>query len=346
VNTTAAVLVESRQPLELAQLSIPALGPGQVLVAIAYSGVCHTQLLEVRGHRGNDPYLPHCLGHEGSGTVLEVGPGVTKVKPGDQAILSWIKGSGADVHGPYYDWGGRTVNAGAITTFGHHAVLSENRLTPLPPDLPLRAAALLGCALPTGVGAVVNTAQPHPGQSLAVFGVGGVGLCAVQAAALAGCSPVVAVDVNPAKLEVARQCGATHTVDASAGDPVDAVRGICPGGADYAIEASGRPAVMAQALQSVCDRGGAAVVIGNAHFGEQISVDPRQLNHGKRLLGTWGGDSQPDRDYPRFARLLVAGRLSVEPLLGKVYALDAINDALDDLEAGRVVRPLIDMSLG
>src|SRR5262245_47512663 len=158
MKTTAAILVELGRPLELADIDIPPLKPGQVLVEVAYSGVCHTQVGEVRGHRGADRFLPHCLGHEGSGIVREVGAGVTKVKPGDQAILSWIKGSGADVPGTVYRWGDRQVNAGGITTFSTYSVLSENRLTVLPPGLSLRQAALVGCAVPTGAGVVFNTA--------------------------------------------------------------------------------------------------------------------------------------------------------------------------------------------
>ena len=345
MKTLAAVLVETGKPLVLAELEIPALKPGQVLVEIAFSGVCHTQLLECRGHRGEDRYLPHCLGHEGSGIVCEVGPGVTKVKPGDRVILSWIKGSGADVPQTVYRWGDRGVNAGGITTFSRHAVISENRLTPLPEEIPLRDAALLGCAVPTGVGAVFNTAGPKPGQSIAIFGTGGIGLCAVAGAAIAGCTPIIAVDIRREKLELARQMGATHRVHAAEGDPVREVQRICPGGVDFAIEASGRPEVMLQALHSVRSQGGVAVIVGNARHGERVALDPRQLNLGKQLRGTWGGDNWPDRDFPRYCRLLSAGKLNLEPLLSRTYRLREINAALDDLEAGTVARPLIEMAL-
>lgn len=343
MKTEAAILVRLGESLVLAELETPALKPGQVLVEIAYSGICHTQLLEARGHRGEDRFLPHCLGHEGSGTVLEVGAGAAKVKPGDRVILSWIKGSGGDVPGSVYQWEGRPVNAGGITTFQRHAVVSENRLTPIPAEMPLREAALLGCAVPTGLGAVLNTAQPRPGQSLVVFGAGGIGLCAVAGAAISGCTPVVAVDVLEPKLELARRMGATHCVNAAGGDALAAIRGLCPGGADFAVEATGRPAVMLQALQSVRAQGGAAVVIGNAHFGEKLELDPRELNMGKRLLGTWGGDNVPDRDYPRYCKLWLAGRLDLAPLLGQTYSLADINAALDDLEAGRAARPMVAM---
>lgn len=351
MKTTAAVLVEPGRPLELIELEVPTLKPGQVLVEVAFSGVCHTQVLECRGYRGDDPYLPHCLGHEGSGTVREVGVGVTKVRAGDRVILSWIKGSGMDVPQTLYQWNGRTVNAGGVTTFMTHTVVSENRLTVIPnvgeqgSGVAMEHAALIGCAVPTGVGAVLNVAQARPGQSVAVFGLGGVGLCAVAGAALSANAPIIGVDVQPHKLELAVRCGATHCVCAAEKDPVAESRSLCPGGVDFAIEATGRPAVMLQALASVRNQGGAAVVIGNARYGEQLVVDPRELNHGKRLLGTWGGDSQPDRDYPRYCRLLEAGKLVLGPMLSAPYRLADINRALDDLEAARVARPLLDMAL-
>jgi S-(hydroxymethyl)glutathione dehydrogenase/alcohol dehydrogenase len=343
MKTTAAVLVELGKPLELADLSIPALKPGQVLVEVTYSGVCHTQVGEARGHRGEDKFLPHCLGHEGSGVVRELGAGVTKVKPGDHVILSWIKGSGADVPGTVYDWNGKKVNAGGITTFATYSVISENRLTVVPDGMSMRLAALVGCAVPTGAGVVFNTAQPRPGQSVAVFGVGGIGSCAVAAASLSGCTPVIAVDVNPDKLALARKLGATHTINSKETDAVGEILKVCKGGVDFAIEATGIAPVMRSALACVRSQGGAAVVIGNARFGTTLEIDPRELNQGKRLLGTWGGDNVPDRDYPRYCKLLASGRLDLEPLLSRSYGLTDVNAALDDLEHGKAARPLLDI---
>lgn len=345
MKTPAAILVETGEPLVLADIEIPPLAPGQVLVEIAFSGVCHTQILECRGYRGVDRYLPHCLGHEGSGTVLDVGPGVRKVKAGNAVILSWMKGSGADVPGPRYGWAGRSLSAGPITTFARHSVISENRVTLVTEAVSLRDAAMLGCAVPTGVGAVFNAARPAPGQSLAVFGAGGIGLCAVAAAAVAGCTPIVAVDIHGRKLAVARQMGATHCLDAGSGSVLEEIERVCPGGVDVAIEATGCPDVMRQALASVRRQGGIAVVVGNARHGERLEFDPRELNLGKRLLGTWGGDNWPDRDFPRYGKLLSAGKLNLEPMLSEPYRLREINQALDDLEAGRVVRPLVRMDL-
>jgi S-(hydroxymethyl)glutathione dehydrogenase / alcohol dehydrogenase len=343
MKTTAAVLVELGRPLELVDLDIPSLKPGQVLVEIVYSGVCHTQILETRGHRGEDRFLPHCLGHEGSGIVREVGVGVTKVSPGDKVILSWIKGSGADIAGSVYGWNGRPVNAGAITTFATHSVISENRLTAMPDGLTMRQAAMIGCAVPTGAGVVFNTAKPQPAQSVVVFGIGGIGSCAVAASALCGCFPVIAVDVNPDKFTLARQLGATDFVNPKSGDPVSQILRLCNGGADFAIEATGNPVVMRQSLACVRPQGGTAVVVGNARFGQTLEIDPRELNQGKRLLGTWGGDNVPDRDYPRYCKLIASGRLNVEPLLSRTYGLLDINAALDDLERGLCARPLVEI---
>lgn len=341
MKTTAAVLVATGQPLEIAELEIPALKPGQVLVEIAYSGVCHTQLLECQGQRGPDPFLPHCLGHEASGTVIDIGAGVKKCRVGDRVILSWIKGSGHDVPNCAYLSNAGPVNAGAITTFMTLAVVSENRITLLDAAVPFPLAALVGCAAATGAGAVWNAARLRAGESLAVFGCGGVGLCAVAAAVHGQARSVIAVDVHPLRLQLAKALGASELVDASQGDPVARVRELFPAGVDHAIEASGRPSVMRQALSCVRSRGGQAVVIGNARCGETLEIDPRELNQGKRLLGTWGGDCEPDRDFPRLVSLAQRGDLPLDRLLGREYSLSQVNEALADLQRGDVARPLL-----
>jgi S-(hydroxymethyl)glutathione dehydrogenase/alcohol dehydrogenase len=345
MKTEAALLVATGAPLQIVEIGIPALKPGQVLVEIAYSGACGTQVMEWRGDKGEDKWLPHCLGHEGSGTVLETGPAVTKVKAGDKVVLSWIKGSGIEAGGAVYDWDGRKVNAGGVTTFQRHAVVSENRLTLLPEALPMDVAVLLGCAAPTGMGAVFNVLQARAGDAVAVFGTGGIGLNALMAAALAGATPLIGIDPNPTRRALAKIYGATHVIDPAAGDVLAEIRKIVPQGVDLAVESSGQPAVMDHAVQATRPQGGRAVVIGNARHGATLSLNPAVFNQGKSLLGTWGGDSVPDRDYGRYARLLAAGRFPVRDLLSKPYALTEADQALQDLAAGRVGRPLIDMTL-
>lgn len=343
MRTLAALLVDTSQPLVLDEIEIPALKPGQVLVEISYSGVCHTQLLEARGYRGEDRFLPHCLGHEGSGIVVEVGPRVEKVKQGDKVILSWMKGAGANVPSTVYEWNGRKVNAGAITTFSQYSVISENRLTVLPKEFPMQEAALLGCAFPTGFGSVFNTAQPKPGQSIAIFGCGGIGLCAISAASVMGCVPIIAIDLLSSKLEKAKQLGATHIINAKEADVLQAIKEIGP--LDFAIEASGSPIAMNQALQAVRAQGGTAVIVGNAQHGKTLVIDPSQFNQGKKLLGTWGGDNDPDTHFHRYCNLIQFGKIRLEPFIEKKYSLAEVEKALQDLESGQAIRPLLDMSL-
>jgi S-(hydroxymethyl)glutathione dehydrogenase/alcohol dehydrogenase len=220
----------------------------------------------------------------------------------------------------------------------------ECRLTRLDPDLPFDLAALLGCAIPTGAGMVFNTASVRPGQSVAVFGVGGIGLCALSAAAASGAFPLIAVDRLPQKLKIALELGASHTICVAESPPVESILKICPGGVDIAIEATGRAAVMQQSLESIRSQGGTTVIAGNAPQGEFWQFDPRQLNQGKRILGTWGGDNVPDRDFPRYQRLLLAKKLPLQPLLSRRYSLQNINQALEELEAGVAARPLIEMA--
>ena len=345
----AAVLYELGAPLRLrTDVEVPAPARGQVHVRLAFSGVCRSQLMEARGGRGPDPHLPHLLGHEGSGVVLATGPGVTKVKTGDRVVLGWIKGAGLDPPGPRYRSGGETISAGAVTTFNEEAVVSENRCVPIPAGVPMDVAVLFGCAVPTGAGIVAQIA-PESGTSVAIFGLGGVGMAALMACVLHDCAQVIAVDVASDKLALASALGATACIDAAKHDPVAEVRKLTGGkGVDYAIEAAGFASTIEQAFAAVRERGGRCVFASHPRAGERISLDPHDLISGKRLEGSWGGGSDLDRDIPRFAELYRAKKLPLEKLIARRYRLDDVNRALDDLEAGRVGRPLIeiDASLG
>jgi S-(hydroxymethyl)glutathione dehydrogenase/alcohol dehydrogenase len=341
-STRAAVLTKLNQPLELMDLELPELQAGQVLVDLAYSGVCHSQLLEARGKRGPDRFLPHTLGHEGSGIVRASGPGVVKVKPGDRVVLTWIKGDGQDVPATRYGSAGGAVNSGALSTFMTTTVTCENRLVVMPAAMPLREAALLGCAIPTGAGVVLNTADLQPGQSIAVFGAGGIGLSAVLGARLRQAGIIVAIDVVADKLIAARRLGATHAIDARSLDPVAALLALTTGrGVDVAVEAAGRRETMEAAFRSVRAGGGLCVLAGNLPHGSLMALDPMDLIRGKRIVGTWGGETQPDRDLPRYAQSFLAGALPLGELISHEYRLDEVNDALSALEAGQVARALV-----
>jgi S-(hydroxymethyl)glutathione dehydrogenase/alcohol dehydrogenase len=340
----AAVLYKANSPLRIENgILAPDPAPGQVLVKLAYSGVCRSQLMEVRGHRGIDRFLPHMLGHEGSGVVVATGIGISKLKVNDRVVLGWIKSSGSDVPATKYNLGGQVINAGAVTTFSDYALISENRCVRLPDGMPMDLAVLLGCAIPTGAGIVFNTIQPPAGSSIVVFGLGGVGMSALLACCLANCAQVIAVDVNPAKLATAKKLGATFIINPNDIDPVGQIRLLTGGvGADYAIESAGLVKTIELAFDSI-RRGGLCVFASHPPSNEKISLDPHELISGKRILGSWGGDSNPDRDVPRYVELYRTGKLNLGALISTRYSLDKINFALDDLAAQRVTRPLIEI---
>ena len=342
----AAVLYETGHPLVIEnEIEIPALKAGQVLVKIHFAGVCHSQLMEARGQRGDDPYLPHMLGHEGSATILETGPGVTRFKKDDVVILTWIKSLGADVTQTQYKKGKQVINAGGVTTFSECSVVSENRCVSLPEGVPMDVASLFGCAVLTGAGIVTNTIRPDSKNSLAVFGLGGIGLSALMAAGLYECKTLIAVDVERNKLDLAGEFGATHMIDGSSEDPVERIREITGGdGVDYSIEAAGVVKTIEQAFQSVRKGGGKCVFATHPRAEEKIMLDPFDLICGKQIQGSWGGESRPEEDIPKFAQLYRDGKLPLEKLLTRWYSLDQINEALNDLEQRKVGRPLIAFS--
>lgn len=341
MTTRAAILVRPGRPLVVDEVEVPPLEGGQVLVSLRAAGVCRTQLGEARGWRGRDPWLPHLLGHEGAGDVVATGAGVKKVKPGDYVVVSWIKGAGQEVPGPRYRWKRRWVNAGAAAVFAEQAVVAENRVTKISPRLPAAVAALLGCAVATGAGAVRHLLAPGPATSLVVFGVGGVGASAVVMAQALGCRHLVAVDVLEEKLRWARRLGATHTVRWQGARTAAAVLKVMPGGGDGALEASGMPAAGQQAWRSLARRG-LLVIAGHPSPGARLCVDQYGLISGKRVVGTWGGETVPRRDFPYYAREYLAGRLPLARLVTHHYKLPRINEALRVLERGVAGRVVID----
>lgn len=339
----AAVLHNLNVPLTLFKdIELPILNRGQVLVKLAYSGVCHSQLMETRGKRGEDAYLPHLLGHEGSGIVVEVGSDVTKVQSGDTVVLGWIKGSGIDAGGVQYKYLGGILNGGGVTTFNDYAIVSENRCVKVPDGVPMDIAALFGCAVLTGAGIIKNTVCPTKGSSIAIFGLGGIGLSALMGLVLFECEMVIAVDVSEERLDLAKEFGATHTINATNYDPVQAIRSLTGGkGTDYTVEAAGLSDTIEKAFNSVRRGGGLCVFASHPTHGSRISLDPFEMICGKQIVGSWGGNSDPDRDIPIYAEYYLKGKLPLGKLITNRYTLEEINQALDDLEKNKVVRPLI-----
>ena len=340
----AAVLVQPGRPLVIEEgIEMPALEPGQVLVRMHYAGICHSQLMEVTGRRGSDPWLPHLLGHEAAGLVADTGPGVSKVRPGDAVILTWIRAGGMDVSGAQYTHHGKRINSGPVTVFSDYSIVSENRCVRMPAGLPADVASLFGCAVMTGAGMVVNTLRPAPGSSMAVLGLGGIGLCALLAARQLGCAPIIGVDIETEKLDHAKRLGATHLVDARAGKAVERIRELTGGhGADYCVEATGRARGIEEAFMSVRRGGGRCVFASHPPHGEMVHLDPFEMICGRHIQGSWGGDSRPDEDIPRYATWLLDGTFPVADLITHRYRLEQINVAFEDMQARRVGRALIE----
>jgi S-(hydroxymethyl)glutathione dehydrogenase/alcohol dehydrogenase len=341
------------------EIELAETGPGQVRVRLAASGVCHSDLSVLNGTL---PFaFPTVLGHEGAGVVEEVGREVTRVRPGDHVVLGWNPpcrrcfyclagqpmlcevGLAESLGSPYATVGREPLVRGlGVGSFAEATLVPEGSAVPIDPGMPLDLAALVGCALATGVGSVVNIARVGVGASVAVLGCGGVGLCVVQGARLAGATPVIAVDRVGAKLERARSLGATAAVDGSTGDPVEAVRALTGGrGADYVFEVVGRPETIRLAY-SMTRRGGTAVVIGAGSADERVSFSPMELfADAKSLVGCVYGSTDPDRDFPMLIGLVRSGALDAEALVSRRIGLDGVNEAFAAMEAGEVARSVV-----
>jgi S-(hydroxymethyl)glutathione dehydrogenase/alcohol dehydrogenase len=356
----AAVLYEFNAPLVVQELELDPPKAGEVLVRMAASGVCHSDLHVVRGT--HPTALPIVLGHEGAGIVEAVGPEVADLAPGDHVLLSWLPYCvrcrqcvrGRPNRCENVAWYDATMEDGTCrfhrdgspvhhyntSSFAERSVVPARTAIRVDPALPLTELALLGCAVMTGVGAVLNTAQVRPGESVAVVGCGGVGLNVVQGARIAGATAIVAVDTVPAKLELALELGATHTVDAGAVDPVEAVLELVGGGVDHAFEALGRPETIETTL-GLTGRGGQAVLIGMAPPEARVPLDALTLTLEERCVrGSWYGSCVPLRDFPLLVELYRDGRLRLDSLIA-TCTLDEVNDAFRRMEAGETARSVI-----
>lgn len=345
MKTLAAILVEQRQPLELAEIELPRLGYGQVLVEIKATRICGSQVGEIDGVKGPDKYLPHLLGHEAGGVVLETGPEVRHVLPGDRVVCHWRPGAGLDAGGSVYGWGSRKVNAGPITTFQGLSVLSENRLTRVPPETDVELCCLLADTLTTGFGVVTRDARLEIGESAVVIGVGGIGLGTVLGAHLAGACPIIAVDLHDHKLAKAREFGATHAIHAGREDMVARVREILGGTADAVFDGTGNPEVIHSAW-SVTSPKGRVVLVGVMPSDRALSLNTLPLHYGKRLIGSEGGGSRPAQDIPRILRLLQGGRFPPTPMVTDRVPISGINEAIARMRQGSPIHTLIRLAEG
>lgn len=340
MKTTAAILVEQRKPLVLDEVSIPPLNYGQVLVQIHVSRICGSQLGEIDGVKGPDRFLPHLLGHEGGGIVMEVGPEVKHVKPGDRVVLHWRPGRGIECRPPVYDWNGQQANAGWITTFNGYGIVSENRLTVVPPDTDFEIAALLADTLTTGFGVINNDARLKIGESAVIIGCGGIGLGVVLGAKLAGANPIIAVDLHDHKLAKAREYGATHTINAAKADFLAESEKILGGKADVVVDGTGNPQVLEKAFVLAANSG-RCIVFGVMPHDKKLSLNTLPLHFGKVLTGSHGGESQPAIEIPRYVRMLKAGLFDPRGFVSHRFRLPEINDAIARMRSGEVIHAMI-----
>ncbi len=344
IRTNAAILENLNEPLILDEIEVPELDCGQVLVKVHCSGICGAQLGEIAGVKGPDKYLPHLMGHEGGGVVKAVGPGVTIVKEEDRVVMHWRKGAGIESLPPTYRRGDGFVGAGWVTTFNEYAVVSENRLTPIPDNIPFEIAALMGCSVTTALGIINNEAKIKIGQSIAVFGCGGVGLNVIQGASMVSANPVIAIDIFDQKLKMAKNFGATHVINSKQTDVREAIKKIVgSGGIDVCVECTGLVELIEQAY-SLTASGGITVMVGQPnHKHDLIFPSMVQNFKGKLLMDSEGGRTNPSVDIPRYLDLYREGKIKLEKLITHRYSLEDINIALDKIRSGDVGRCILFM---
>ncbi|HEY3290259.1 MAG TPA: zinc-dependent alcohol dehydrogenase family protein [Anaerolineae bacterium] len=353
------------EPLVIEQVEVDVAGPHEVLVEVVAAGLCHSDLSVINGSRPRP--MPMIIGHEASGIVRDVGAGVNEFKPDVHVVFSFVPmcghclpcaegrpalcetGAKANVNGTllagdrhFHHRDGSWINHHlGVSAYAHYTVAAQESLIKIDPDLPFEIAALFGCAVMTGVGAVVNTARVAPGQSVAVFGLGGVGMSAVMGAHAAGAWPIIAVDLLDSKLDLARGFGATHVLNSSPVNAVQAVRDLTNGGVQFAFESVGNEQVLAQAFGAT-RRGGTTVTIGLPHPDKYVSLHAVTLVAEERTLkGSYMGSAVPRRDVPRYIALYQAGLLPVDRLLTRTIELEDINPAFDALAKGEVLRQVV-----
>ena len=341
MKTPAAILVEQRKPLVIDEVEVPSLKRGQVLVEIHATRVCGSQIGEIDGVKGPDKFLPHLLGHEAGAIVLEVGPEVTNVAPGDRVVCHWRPGAGIDAGGAVYDWNGTKVNAGPITTFQKFAVISENRLTRVPPDTDFELCCLLADTLTTGFGIINNDAKVKAGESVVIFGVGGIGLGAVLGAKLAGANPIVGIDLHDHKLAKAADYGLTHRINASRENAAERVKEILGGLADVTIDGTGNPKVIETAYDLAKLRGGRCVLFGVMPSDQRVSIHTLPLHFGRVLTGSEGGQSKPDVDIPTIIDLLRSQGVNLAGFVSHRGSLESLQQLVDGMRRGEVIHAII-----
>lgn len=339
IKFKAAVLNEINKPLVVTEVETKELQIGHVLVKILVSGLCGAQLQEIRGEKNNAKFLPHLLGHEGCGIVVEVGPGVTRVKAGDKVILHWRKGEGIESPFPTYIINGKPMSSGKVTTLSEYTVASENRLTPVPKETPDELCALLGCGLSTALGTINNDAKIKFGETVLIIGCGGVGINLIQGAFLAGAGDIYAVDISEEKRQLVEEFNAIYfNITGSESDKLETIKNI-----DCVIDTTGHMDLITTILPNLSDRGRIIIVSQPKQDSSITFTKPGNffLGEGQTISSTQGGKINPSTDLLRFIKLYQHGTLKIDKLITHTLTLDDINIAIELLKAGKAGRILI-----
>jgi|TARA_B110001452_G_scaffold209794_1_gene180135 S-(hydroxymethyl)glutathione dehydrogenase/alcohol dehydrogenase len=345
MNITAAVLSKIKKPLILNKgLKFVKLKRGQVLVKILYSAICRSQIMEINGERGKDKYLPHLLGHEGSGIVEKIGAGVKKVSPGNKVFLSWIKGKGIDSGGTKLkDKNNKTINAGPITTFSNYSIISENRCFKIPKKFPIKESVIFGCAIPTGAGIVLNEAKPKTQDKVCIIGLGGVGLSALMACKMLKIKNVTVIDIDKKKLSIAKKVGYKKNIifknikDANTKVAYYNKRQLF----DYTIESTGKSSSIEFAFSITKKFGGNCFFASHPDYHSLIKIKPFDLISGKNIYGTWGGASDPQKVANKMAEFFLKNKNFLKLYFSKEYSLKNINKAIIEFKNKSLIKPLI-----
>ncbi len=337
-STRAAILFEQGKPLLIKRIDFPEkLLRGQVLVRNFYSGVCGSQLGEIDGVKGKDKYLPHLLGHEAVGAVIETGPGVKKVKKNDNVLLHWMPGSGISAKGPKLIWKNQTINAGPITTFSDYSIISENRLTKIRENLKKnKEILLLGCTTSTAIGAIKKLAKIKTNEIVAVSGCGAIGLALIKTLKFYNIKNVVAIDIDDKKLKIAKKFGANFLINSVNQNFLDKIKTLFPNKIDQFFECTGNVDVISKAFESLNQKGN-EILIGVPHYKKKAKFQTLDINLGKNLIGCKGGDFLPDIDTKNYLKIMNNKKYNSKSLITNEVHLKNINDVFSDMRKQKIL---------
>lgn len=347
----AVILEKLNAPLVIREVQTPRPDVGQVLVKVYVSGICGAQIGEITGAKGADPYLPHLMGHEGGGIVIDIGAGVKHVKMGDHVVMHWRKGVGIEAEPPKY-WGGEGTiecpgyeiyGGGPITTFNEYAIVSENRVTSVDKDIPFEILALMGCAVTTGLGLINNEAKLKIGESIAVAGCGGVGLNVIQGASMVSAFPIIAIDRYDKKLSLASRMGATYLINTEDEDMVKSVHDLIKD-VDVFVDCTGNVEVIGKGYSLVAP-GGKMILVGQPRHDTTLPIYAMRRHYtGKVLFDSQGGLTNPTVDIPRYLDLYKQGKLKLDDLITHRFKLAEVNEAIAVMEQGEAGRCILTMT--